>query len=260
MFSMLKRLWFPLVVIFLVYTLFSKTPRAPDARYLPRNPKFQEPLRVSNPYQSLNDSNHQFTTSGYDKGTPESTIPAAPTGPGTIIPRALLDLRACPRAPNRFTGHIRLSNLLYNISMKSAALDEKRNFWNPTVFALPSWAQNQYVIVSMVTPHGETYRRNVLCEANICHPKGQHSTIPREKYCTQEDLDLLGPSGGLRCVTPPIEVDVPPTPAESCSGEERELADILGFHDPRLFYSGRGEPVLMVVSQCACLPGVDRCH
>jgi hypothetical protein len=111
------------------------------------------------------------------------------------------------------------------------------------------WAKNQYLIVNMVASRGEPYRRNVLCEASICHPVSQKSNNSREETCTDDDLKVLGPNGGLRCVTTPVEVDVPPTPAERCDGVEQLLADIPGFHDPRLFYSGRGEPILMVVSQ-----------
>jgi hypothetical protein len=166
-------------------------------------------------------------------------------------PEELINLAHCPRSPNQFTGHIRLPNLLYNISMSpiAATKRETRTFWNPTIFALPYWAKSQYIIVNMVASHGEPYRRNVLCEANICHPESRKSNNPREMACTEEDLEVLGPNGGLRCVTSPVEVDVPPTPVESCDGNEQLLADIPGFHDPRLFYSGRGEPILMVVSQ-----------
>ncbi|TVY41067.1 hypothetical protein LSUB1_G003365, partial [Lachnellula subtilissima] len=89
----------------------------------------------------------------------------------------------CLRAPNRFTSHIRLPNLLYNISMspRSAVSREERTFWNPKIFALPYWAKNQYIIVSMVTPDGESLRRNILCEVNICHPKSAALTDPVEK-------------------------------------------------------------------------------
>lgn len=167
------------------------------------------------------------------------------------VPSALLGNPQCPRPPNRFTNHIRLPNLLYNISMspKSAMSKEERTFWNPTIFALPYWAKNQYIVVSMVAPNGEALRRNVLCEANICQPKTSGVTPIHDRTCPEEDLALLGPNGGLRCVTPPIEVNVPPTPAAKCEGLERVFADIPGFHDPRIFYSGRGEPILMVSSQ-----------
>lgn len=135
------------------------------------------------------------------------------------------------------------------MSPASAIFEDQRSFWNPTIFALPYWAQNQYIIVNMVASNGEAYRRNVICEANICHPKSTKSTTSKEKYCTDDDLRILGPSGGLRCVTASMEVNVPPTPAEKCEGMEQVLADIPGFHDPKLLYSGRGEPILMVVSQ-----------
>lgn len=167
------------------------------------------------------------------------------------IPPALLQLSKCPRPANRFTNHIRLPNLLYNISMspRTATVKEERRFWNPTIFALPYWAKNRYIIVSMVAPNGEAQRRNVLCEANICRPKSAAQALAHERSCSEDDLELLGPNGGLRCVTAPIEVNVPPTPAAKCEGLESVFADIPGFHDPRIFYSGRGEPILMVSSQ-----------
>lgn len=61
------------------------------------------------------------------------------------IPIALQRLTRCPKTPNRFTNHIRLSNMLYNISMSPRmppSYDDRR-FWNPTIIALPSWAENQ---------------------------------------------------------------------------------------------------------------------
>ncbi|KAK2626468.1 hypothetical protein QTJ16_003643 [Diplocarpon rosae] len=261
MLPLLKRLLFPLVAVFLVCILLFKTAQTPDQRYPARLPKFQEPERVPIAHRLPNGSNHSFQEPDFVQptnslnGKPEYLTPIAPIGSRTVIPRALTDLAACPRAPNRFTGHIRLPNLMYNISMKADTMDKRRTFWNPTIFALPYWAKNQYIIVSMLTPHGETSRRNVLCEANICHPRDQRSVNSRENHCTEEDLELLGPNGGMRCVTPPIAVDVPPTPAERCSGVEQDLADIPGFHDPRIFYSGRGEPILMVASQSryACI-------
>jgi hypothetical protein len=171
-------------------------------------------------------------------------------------PTALLELTKCPLTPNKYTKHIRLPNLLYNISMvpESARVEDKQHYWNPTIIALPHWAKNQYVIVSMVVASGAPYRRNVLCEANICHPKSpKKSLISREKACTEDDLRILGQNGGLRCVTKPVEVNLPVTPAEKCEGVEQLLADIPGFHDPRLFFSGRGEPILMVASQYVLL-------
>jgi hypothetical protein len=68
-----------------------------------------------------------------------------------VLPSAISNLATCPRLPNRHTNHIRLPNPSYNISMnpRPGTLDEKRILWNPTIIALPSWAKNQYMIVSM---------------------------------------------------------------------------------------------------------------
>lgn len=175
-----------------------------------------------------------------------------PSLPESSVPRALLEFTACPSAANKYIDHICLPNLLYNISMSpaSAIMQDHREFWNPTILALPYWAKNQYVIVNMVVAGpSQAYRQNALCEGNICHPRSQKPGAPREKTCSEGDLRVPGPNGGLRCVTSSIEVDFPPTPAERCEGQEQRLADIPGFHDSRLFYTARGEPILMVVSQ-----------
>ncbi|KAH7409520.1 hypothetical protein BKA64DRAFT_570446 [Cadophora sp. MPI-SDFR-AT-0126] len=262
MLPFLKRLLLPLAALCFICILL-KIPRSPDSRYPTRFPEIKDPLRIPISPSFTNLSTHKNSAAdkvpGVKLDTPSAdyTMPISPLGINTAVPQTLLDLRICPRSPNRFTGHIRLPNLLYNISMNPPSIqtEEKRTFWNPSIFALPYWADNQYIIVSMVVANGEAYRRNVLCEASICRPKDKRSTTPLERTCTEEDLQVLGPNGGLRCVTTPVEVDVPPTPAERCSGVEQTLADIPGFHDPRLFYSGRGEPILMVVSQSryACI-------
>lgn len=178
------------------------------------------------------------------------------TGPISQLPLnkitpALLEFTSCPLSPNQYTKHIRLPNLLYNISMsaRSGGVLDNRTFWNPTILALPYWAKNQYLLVSMVAPDADPFRRNVMCEANICHPKSHALRRTRERTCSDEDIALLGPNGGLRCVDPSVELDVPPTPAARCDGDAQVFSDIPGFHDPRIFYTGRGEPILMVSSQ-----------
>ena len=101
----------------------------------------------------------------------------------------------------------------------------------------------------MVLLKDQGFRQNVLCEANICEPGSIVGGRSYSSRCSEDDLLKLGSSGGLRCATAPIEVNIPQTPAAKCEGLEKGLADIPGFHDPRIFYSGRGEPILMVVSQ-----------
>ncbi len=251
----LRRLLLPIAILYVLGILLLMTPPSYITPYSEGLFKPDEPLRVPIQHPFVNTSSQQpkYPTIEASSHKIDSNAPDAfrtSPSPITPIPSALFELTKCPLYPNRFTGHIRLPNLLYNISMTpifSAPLD--RVFWNPTILALPSWAKNQYIIVNMVASHGDLYRKNVLCEANICHPTSQRSSTPGQKFCAEQDLEVLGPNGGLRCVTGPIEVKVPSTPAEKCEGVEQFLADIPGFHDPRLFYSGRGEPILMVASQ-----------
>lgn len=156
----------------------------------------------------------------------------------------------CPRKANKHTNHMRLSSIVQNISQVSLSRPKSdgRTFWNPTVMALPYWSENQYLIVSRIVTDG-TYQENVLCEANFCHVGSSESARTGEKSCTDSDLSYLGPAGGLRCVTPPMTLRVPPTPAKHCEGKYGPYVDVLGFHDPRVFYGGKGEPLMIVNTQ-----------
>ena len=156
----------------------------------------------------------------------------------------------CPSRANQYTNHIRLPNLVQNISQipSNPAKLETRTFWNPTILALPYWSENQYLVVSRVVTSG-LHQENVLCEANICYTGSSDHAREGEKPCTREDLLHVGPAGGMRCVTAPITLSVPPTPAAKCEGEFSLFTDIPGFHDPRIFWSGKGEPLMMVNTQ-----------
>lgn len=79
---------------------------------------------------------------------------------------------------------------------KHARYEGPQHFWNPIIFAQPSWAKNQYLIVSMVLLKDQGYRRNVLCEANVCIPKPQRNEETLGMICSDQDLELLGPSEG----------------------------------------------------------------
>lgn len=50
-------------------------------------------------------------------------------------------------------------------------------------------------------------------------------------------------------------VNILSTPAEQCDGPWSAFPDIPGFHDPRIFRSGKGEPLVVVnsASQYACV-------
>ena len=96
---------------------------------------------------------------------------------------------------------------------------------------------------------GGNYQENVICEASACYIGSGQDAHTGEQKCTDDDVQHVGPAGGLRCVTPPVPLSVPPTPAEYCEGKFGTYVDIPGFHDPRIFYSGKGEPLMMVNTQ-----------
>lgn len=50
-------------------------------------------------------------------------------------------------------------------------------------------------------------------------------------------------------MTEPKQLEVPSTPAEKCEGKYYYYPDIPGFHDPRVFWSSKGEPLMMVNTQ-----------
>lgn len=245
-----KRLILPLAILFWVAILISSLFPSQYRKHTYNSAKHDTPIRIaiSHPFKNNSKGTGQSWTH-LGKGHLDTLHTSRNT-----VPLAVLQLSAhCSNPVNKFTNHLRLPNLLYNISMRPRlGSPESRTFWNPTIFALPYWAKNQYLIVSMVYLKDRGYRANVLCEANICHPRTENRGI-QERVCTEEDLEVLGSNGGLRCANTPMEVYVPPTPAESCQGDQEGLADIPGFHDPRIFYSGRGEPILMVSSQYASL-------
>lgn len=85
--------------------------------------------------------------------------------------------------------------------------------------------------------------------SNVCYVGSGEDAKPGEKPCTEDDLKLLGPAGGMRCASSPIVLNVPPTPAEQCYGKYGTYVDVAGFHDPRVFWSGKGEPLMMVNTQ-----------
>ncbi|KAI4166862.1 MAG: hypothetical protein LQ343_007683 [Gyalolechia ehrenbergii] len=156
----------------------------------------------------------------------------------------------CPVQANRYTNHIRIPAIVRNITQipPEPLKPENRVFWNPTIISLPYWAENQYLVISRIVTAGN-HQENVMCEANICYIGASEDAMAGEKPCTEDDLKLLGPAGGMRCASTPIALNVPPTPAEECYGKYGSYVDVPGFHDPRVFWSGKGEPLMMVNTQ-----------
>lgn len=163
---------------------------------------------------------------------------------------SLHPLFQCSLVANPYTHHIRLPYIIQNISdiPPDAKGSDNRIFWNPTIISLPYWSENQYLLVSRIATDGN-YQENVLCEANICYAGKKENARPGEQPCTPDDIRHVGPAGGMRCVSSPMALSVPPTPAERCEGKFATYVDIPGFHDPRIFWSGKGEPLMMVNTQ-----------
>lgn len=185
-------------------------------------------------------------------GSNRSSSPPTPSKP--IDNPALQILWQCPVQVNRYTNHVRIAAIVRNITQTPAdpLKPENRVFWNPTIISLPYWAENQYLVVSRIVTDGN-HQENVICEANICYVGSEEDAKAGEKPCTDDDLKLLGPAGGLRCASAPISLNVPPTPAELCHGKYLPFVDVPGFHDPRIFWSGKGEPLMMVNTQSVSL-------
>ncbi|OAP61206.1 hypothetical protein AYL99_03407 [Fonsecaea erecta] len=210
----------------------------------------------------------------------------------------------CPIQPNPHTSHIRLPNVLYNVSLVAPALSspehQKReknsgddaegketiSFFNPAVIALPHWSgRAKYVLVARLVTSG-FHQESHICLADICHPpqsspvsfplqrsknatfppfgpdadpathlegrqpRSRQALPPAASPCSPSDLSdtRLGGSGGLRCLNEPVKINIPSTPAENCTDSWLAFPDIPGFHDPRVFWSGKGEPLILVNS------------
>ena len=233
-------------------------PSAPKGIHVPFD-SLQKPLPVGNASSHhLSPPNHFFYNYDDEVKLPDNKTSALLWQP--ILDPNLEPLFQCTRKANRFTGHIRLPNIVQNISQipTGAAKPDPRIFWNPTIIALPYWSEHQYLVVSRIVTDGN-HQENVVCMANVCHTGSGKNAAKGEKACTSEDVELLGPAGGMRCAHTPVKLSVPPTPAERCEGKFQTYTDIPGFHDPRIFWSGKGEPLMMCNTQyapCSPLHGV----
>ena len=219
-----------------------------------------EPLPIANSSNNhLSPPNKYFYT--YNTKGESSNKTGSSTLSKPILNPNYEILFSCPTQANQYTGHIRVASIVQNISSipAGATKPETRVFWNPTIISLPYWSENQYLLVSRIVTDGN-YQENVLCEANPCYIGSSENARPGEKPCTADDLAHTGPAGGMRCVTTPMTLSVPPTPAEKCTGKYGSYVDIPGFHDPRIFWSGKGEPLMMVNTQYISLVTFCKLH
>lgn len=161
----------------------------------------------------------------------------------------LTTLSRCLHQPNPHTNHIRIPYIVQNVSqVPPGSSTTGLSKFNPTIISLPYWSKNQYLLVSRVVTEG-LHQENHMCEANTCYAGSAGGRRVGEVNCTEDDISVLGPAGGLRCAHEPILLNAPPTPAEQCDGEWENIALLPGFHDPRAFWSGKGEPLIIMNTQ-----------
>ncbi|EXJ62631.1 hypothetical protein A1O7_03069 [Cladophialophora yegresii CBS 114405] len=219
---------------------------------------------------------HLHLSAGRKKAT---YLPPSHALPLPLAHPAIKQFTQCPIPANEHTSHIRLPEMLYNISLtptpRSSGPDKRAEedqngllgtpsttaatrFFNPAIIPLPYWASPaRYILVSRVVTSG-FHQESQICLADICLPQratysastsqAQSHLPPDTRPCTPADHFHLGSGGGLRCVTEPLKINIPPTPAEKCENAWLAFPDIPGFHDPRVFWSGKGEPLILVNS------------
>ena len=229
--------------------------REPDVSsegyHVPLNDLEHQQIYFSNISENFNSPPLSFYYPYHEPGaTYHNGTDIAITYPDPSTHEYLQPLFQCPRQPNPITDHIRLPNFVYNISLvvKNETENERKNYLNPAIISLPSWSPNQYLLISRVVTDG-SHQQNLLCEANICYTGDAAIAKEGEQPCGDEDMVLLGGQTGMRCAIPPITLNVPPTPSRKCPKSAIVMTDIPGFHDPRVFWTGKGETLMMVKTQ-----------
>ncbi|KAK9451371.1 uncharacterized protein V1518DRAFT_408373 [Limtongia smithiae] len=106
--------------------------------------------------------------------------------------------------------------------------------YNPTIMAMPSSAHYPFLIVSRFRSDG-LEQKCVICEAKYA------DEVTRDGYGFEHTEKTI------TCATNPIVLEVPLTPARDCL-EREYMSSIPGYHDPRIFWSQTGAP-LMIMNQ-----------
>lgn len=163
-----------------------------------------------------------------------------------------LSLINCPTTPNPITNAIRLPNEIHSISLTfpGQETDNEHQYFNPTLIPLPPYSPYPYLLLSRLVTAG-LHQESHICMATFCLPP--NSTAPKilpadVQHCDDSGEGVLGTVGGIRCASAPERLNIPPTPAGICEGAWSAFPDIPGFHDPRMFWSGKGEPLVIVNS------------
>ncbi|KAK9455747.1 hypothetical protein V1511DRAFT_458428 [Dipodascopsis uninucleata] len=131
-----------------------------------------------------------------------------------------------------FDSYVSLKYSVFEVVVKS---EQYPVTYNPTILSLPPTSHYPFLIVARVRGDGLQHR-SVICEGKY------YDASYRNAY----GIDVL--SRNIGCATHPRELIVPQTPAKECDGREI-LANAPGFHDPRIFWSMQGAPIMILNQQ-----------
>ncbi|KAK7203975.1 hypothetical protein BZA70DRAFT_196785 [Myxozyma melibiosi] len=106
--------------------------------------------------------------------------------------------------------------------------------YNPTILALPPSSHFPFLIVARVRGDG-LMQQTLICEGKY------HDETKDNAYGFPVTTRLIG------CATSAKLLQVPQTPARDCQARDF-MSDVPGYHDPRIFWSMDGAP-LMIINQ-----------
>jgi hypothetical protein len=177
-----------------------------------------------------------------------------PPKPHYPIIKTLQSLLKCP-PHNNTTKTFQLNATIQNITMH--ADEASAQYFNPTLIPLPPWeptpysAAAHYLLVSRLVTRG-LHQESHACLATFCHDDAEPSiTSTTQDSVPCSSLPETPSSAGLHCLHAPRPLNIPPTPSRHCDGPWAAFPAIPGFHDPRVTWSGRGEPLIVLNSASA---------
>ncbi|KAK9388108.1 hypothetical protein V1515DRAFT_462804 [Lipomyces mesembrius] len=137
-----------------------------------------------------------------------------------------------PRAAEVFDTFLSLKYKIFEVRVES---ERYPMTYNPSIIALPPSSHYPFLIVARVRGGG-FFQESVICE-------GKYIDEPFVNAYGFEVMNRL-----IGCATNPRVLTVPQTPARDCTGIDY-MSDVPGYHDPRIFWSNTGAPLMMFNQQ-----------
>ncbi|KAK9367467.1 hypothetical protein V1509DRAFT_626736 [Lipomyces kononenkoae] len=137
-----------------------------------------------------------------------------------------------PRAVEVFETFVSLKHRIFEVRVAS---ERYPMTYNPTIIALPPSSHYPFLIVARVRGGG-FFQESLICEGKYID----------EPFVNPWGFDVINRVIG--CATNPRVLVVPQTPARDCTGIDF-MSDVPGYHDPRIFWSNTGAPLMMFNQQ-----------